>query len=92
MLGLGLSHGEAVAETRRAEERVRARLDWIRALFDALHEAHERCSDACAKLSEEELEDDELELPELAEAELIERAIAEVREGRWPRHLHWPQV
>ena len=92
MLALGMSEERAALETREAEERMRARLGWLRGQFDALNAAHDKCADACADLSEQEIEEG-AEPPEFAEVKRIERAIGGVRDNdSWPPHLYWGKI
>ena len=102
LIELGLRDEEAVAEARRAEERMKARLAWLDSLFARTCELYRYLGDywndffeAHPELDEEDPDPALLppDPPEQAELEAIERALDEVRlRDQWPRHLYFDEV
>jgi hypothetical protein len=102
LIELGCPDEEAVAEARRAEERMKARLAWLDSLFVRMFELYRYLGDywndffdAHPELDEEDPDPALLppDPPEQAELEAIERVLEEVRlRDQWPRHLYFDVV
>ena len=102
LIELGCPDEEAVAEARRAEARMKARLAWIDSLYARIFELYRQLGDYWNDYFEAhpelDCEDPDPALlppdpPEQAELEAIERALEDVRvRDQWPRHLYFDEV
>ena len=105
MIGLGFSDEAAAAEARRIEARRRARIDYGFALVDRMRAAQKAVDSAWNRRFDENPElcdetdgaEDALEaMGDVPEQAALDSALDEVqaviREGRWPRHLHFDAV
>lgn len=98
-IALGIADEEAVAEARRAERRSKARIAWGLDLWDRIDAAQAAADAAWARLeaAHPELDEDGLDaLPPPPEQEALDALLDQVDDlierGRFPRHLHFPDV
>ena len=101
LLGLGVPEEEAEAQAALQCERMRLRHAWFRERFEAFLDMQDRAGEACLRYMDAHPEidwedEDAPEVPEppeeaLAQA-IYEEVMAAVKEGRWPRHLHFRDV
>lgn len=97
----GVPESEAGAEARRKCERMKLRHAWFRERFEAFLDMEDRAGEAYLRYMDAHPEidwdsEDAPEVPDPPEAALAqaiyEEVMEAVREGRWPRHLHFRDV
>lgn len=101
LLGLGVAEAEAEVQAALKCERMRLRHSWFRERFEAFLDMQDQAGEACLQYMDAHPEidwddEDSPEVPEppeeaLAQA-IYDEVMAAVKEGRWPRHLHFRDV